>query len=85
MSGNQVLLMAHGIRQGADDLRTATSPRLIDRQRLGRAAAAAQFSVYDLFVWSNSRHGHAHARPAWTNDTTRSAGTALVMVQRHSA
>jgi hypothetical protein len=45
----------------------------------GPAAVAAN-SVYDLFVWSNAGTDTLTRGPAWTNDTTRSAGTALVMV-----
>ena len=45
----------------------------------GPAAVAAN-SNYDLFVWSNSGTMTLTRGPAWTNDTTRSAGTALVMV-----
>jgi hypothetical protein len=43
-------------------------------------AAVAASSVYDLFVWSNSGTVTLTRGPAWTSDTTRSAGTALVMV-----
>jgi Repeat of unknown function (DUF5907) len=45
----------------------------------GPAAVAAN-SVYDLFVWSNAGTPTLTRGPAWTNDTTRSAGTALTMV-----
>lgn len=41
-------------------------------------AAVTASSVYDLFVWSNSGTCTLTRGPAWTNDTTRSAGTALV-------
>lgn len=43
-------------------------------------AAAAASSVYDLFVWNNGGTVTLTRGPAWTNDTTRSAGTALVRV-----
>jgi len=43
-------------------------------------AAVAASSVYDLFVWSNAGTPTLTRGPAWTNDTTRSAGTALTMV-----
>lgn len=43
-------------------------------------AAVATNSNYDLFVWSNAGTPTLTRGPAWTNDTTRSAGTALVMV-----
>lgn len=43
-------------------------------------AAAANNSIYDLFVWSNAGVVTLTRGPAWTNDTTRSAGTALVRV-----
>jgi len=44
-------------------------------------AAVAISSVYDLFVWQDSAGANWLTRgPLWTNDTTRSAGTALVMV-----
>lgn len=35
-------------------------------------------SNYDLFVWNNAGTPTLTRGPAWTNDTTRSAGTALV-------
>ena len=47
--------------------------------KAGPAAVAAS-SVYDLFVWSNAGTPTLTRGPAWTNDTTRSAGTALVRV-----
>jgi len=49
---------------------------------LGNAgpAAVAANSVYDLFVWSNAGVVTLTRGPAWTNDTTRSAGTALFMI-----
>lgn len=43
-------------------------------------AAVAASSVYDIFVWNDSGTIRATRGPAWTNDTTRSAGTALVRV-----
>ena len=43
-------------------------------------AAVAASSVYDLFVWSNAGTITLTRGPAWTNDTTRSAGTALMRV-----
>lgn len=44
-------------------------------------AAVANTSIYDMFVWTNAGVNTLTRGPAWTNDTTRSAGTALVMVQ----
>lgn len=44
-------------------------------------AAVANNSVYDIFVWNDSGTIRATRGPAWTNDTTRSAGTALVRVK----
>lgn len=44
-------------------------------------AAVAATSIYDMFVWNDSGTIRCTRGPAWTNDTTRSAGTALVMVQ----
>lgn len=43
-------------------------------------AAVAANSVYDIFVWNDAGTIRATRGPAWTNDTTRSAGTALVRV-----
>lgn len=44
-------------------------------------AAGASSSFYDLFVWSNSGTPTLTRGPAWTNGTTRSAGTAISRVQ----
>lgn len=44
-------------------------------------AAAAASSVYDLFVWSDAGTIRLGRGPAWTNSTTRSAGTALNRVK----
>lgn len=44
-------------------------------------AAVAASSVYDVFVWSDSGTFRATRGPAWTNTTTRSAGTALTRVK----
>lgn len=43
-------------------------------------AACAASSVYDIFVWNDSGTLRATRGPAWTNSTTRSAGTALTRV-----
>ncbi len=43
-------------------------------------AAVAASSVYDVFCWSDAGTNRCTRGPAWTNTTTRSAGTALVMV-----
>lgn len=43
-------------------------------------AAAAASSVYDLFVWNNGGTPTLTRGPAWTNITTRSAGTAISQV-----
>lgn len=43
-------------------------------------AAVAASSVYDIFCWVDSGTNRCTRGPAWTNDTTRSAGTALVLV-----
>lgn len=43
-------------------------------------AAATTNSNYDIFCWVDSGTNRCTRGPAWTNDTTRSAGTALVMV-----
>src|SRR3990167_575459 len=43
----------------------------------GPAAGAAD-NNYDMFVWSNGGTMTLTRGPVWTNDTTRSAGTALV-------
>lgn len=43
-------------------------------------AAVANNSNYDVFVWSDSGTIRATRGPAWTNDTTRSAGTALTFI-----
>lgn len=40
-------------------------------------AATAASSVYDLFVWNDAGTIRLGRGPVWTNDTTRSAGTAL--------
>jgi hypothetical protein len=40
-------------------------------------AAVANNSCYDVFVWNDSGTIRATRGPAWTNTTTRSAGTAL--------
>lgn len=44
-------------------------------------SGAAASKVYDIFVWSNSGAAALALGPAWTNTTTRSAGTALARVQ----
>ena len=44
-------------------------------------AAVSANQIYDIFVWSDSGTVRATRGPAWTNNTTRSAGTALVRVQ----
>lgn len=43
-------------------------------------AAVANTSVYDLFVWNNAGVLTLTRGPLWTNDTARSAGTALTLV-----
>lgn len=43
-------------------------------------AAVATSSVYDIFCWVDSAINRCTRGPAWTNDTTRSAGTALIRV-----
>lgn len=43
-------------------------------------AAVAASSCYDTFAWSDSGTVRATRGPAWTNTTTRSAGTALTLV-----
>lgn len=43
-------------------------------------AACTTNSNYDLFVWNDSGTLRCTRGPVWTNDTTRSAGTALVLV-----
>jgi hypothetical protein len=43
-------------------------------------AAVAATSYYDVFVWSDSGTLRVSRGPAWTNATTRSAGTALTLV-----
>lgn len=43
-------------------------------------AAVAASSVYDIFCWIDAGTNRCTRGPAWTNDTTRSAGTALVLV-----
>jgi hypothetical protein len=43
-------------------------------------AAVAADSVYDLFVWNDGGTIRCTRGPAWTNITTRSAGTALTRV-----
>lgn len=43
-------------------------------------AAVAASSLYDMFVWNDAGTIRCTRGPAWTNDTTRSAGTALVRV-----
>lgn len=42
--------------------------------------ACANNSNYDVFVWNDAGTIRATRGPAWTNDTTRSAGTALALV-----
>ncbi|TYL87789.1 hypothetical protein [Bradyrhizobium cytisi] len=42
--------------------------------------AVAPNSVYDLFVWNDGGTIRCTRGPAWTNSTTRSAGTALTSV-----
>jgi hypothetical protein len=44
-------------------------------------AAATTNSNYDIFVWNDGGTIRATRGPAWTNDTTRSAGTALTRVK----
>lgn len=41
-------------------------------------AAVAASSVYDIFCWIDGGTNRCTRGPAWTNTTTRSAGTALV-------
>lgn len=44
-------------------------------------AAAAVSSVYDMFVWNDAGQIRCTRGPVWTNTTTRSAGTALTLLQ----
>jgi hypothetical protein len=44
-------------------------------------AVVALNSIYDLFVWVNNGIPTLSRGPAWTNSTTRSAGTALTRVR----
>lgn len=44
-------------------------------------AAVANNSIYDFFVWNDAGTIRLTRGPAWTNDTTRSAGTALTRKQ----
>ena len=44
-------------------------------------AAVVNNSLYDLFVWNDAGTLRISRGPAWTNDTTRSAGTALVLTK----
>lgn len=44
-------------------------------------AAVALSSVYDMFVWNDNGIMRCTRGPAWTNATTRSAGTALTRIQ----
>jgi hypothetical protein len=55
------------------------SQALTDATKSPAAATAA--SVYDLFVWNDGGTIRCTRGPVWTNDTTRSAGTALVRVK----
>lgn len=43
-------------------------------------AAVAASSCYDMFAWSDAGTNRVTRGPAWTNITTRSAGTALTLV-----
>lgn len=43
-------------------------------------AAVAASSVYDIFCWIDAGTNRCTRGPVWTNDTTRSAGTALTAV-----
>lgn len=43
-------------------------------------AAVAANSCYDMFVWNDNGVTRCTRGPAWTNTTTRSAGTALALV-----
>jgi hypothetical protein len=43
-------------------------------------AAVGASSVYDIFCWVDAGTNRCTRGPAWTNTTTRSAGTALVAV-----
>jgi putative flippase GtrA len=44
-------------------------------------AATAASSLYDMFAWNDAGTFRCTRGPAWTNGTTRSAGTALVRVK----
>lgn len=44
-------------------------------------SGTAKSSVYDVFVWANNGSPSLVFGPAWTSNTTRSAGTALSRVQ----
>jgi Collagen triple helix repeat (20 copies) len=57
---------------------TEVSQALSDTTKSPAAAVAA--TCYDIFGWLDAGIFRATRGPAWTNDTTRSAGTALVMV-----
>jgi hypothetical protein len=43
-------------------------------------AAVGASSVYDMFIWNDSGTIRCTRGPAWTNTTTRSAGTALTLL-----
>lgn len=43
-------------------------------------AAVVNNSIYDIFCWVDSGTNRCTRGPPWTNDTTRSAGTALTLV-----
>jgi len=77
--GNQI-----GLYDGSSVVVTAFAElsNLTAQSSTGKAgpAAVAASSVYDLFVWNDAGTVRLTRGPAWTNDTTRSAGTALVMV-----
>ena len=78
-NGNQIALW-----NGSAFINTAFTQltNVLANSSVGNAgpAAAVAASVYDMFVWNNGGTPTLTRGPAWTNLTTRSAGTAIAQV-----
>jgi hypothetical protein len=71
------------IFDGANFVMSDTGGQLVNvtTDAITNPAAAAANSIYDLFVWLNNGVPTLSRGPAWTNSTTRSAGTALTRIR----
>jgi hypothetical protein len=75
----QIVPIYDGTRISCADVGGELSQTTTDTTKSPAAVGAS--SCYDVFVWNNSGTYRATRGPAWTNTTTRSAGTALTRVK----